>query len=461
MSESVETYVGPLSYVEQTLTKDSAANLHRRIDLQRASQLVMWAFPMVQFTEAIRANYDNLGADRSETPVGLYVGYDGVYPFFTPNLVVPYTIGSIDLAATGPVILKIPAGGVYGVANDRWQQPVVEFNSGLAETFLFLPPGEAAPEGVEGTVVRPNTFEVLWFFRVVATGPEAEDLSSQVEVYPLGTADDPPPPAQIVEFRPEPGVDYVTNTPPSDMGFWEIVHGYVQKEQMADRDRFFYAWLAGLGIEKGKPFDPSPDQQIILREGLQVGLAMAQANSFNKRAEGAEYADSGWHQLLAGLDPAIDLDQYSLFDQRAAYTYEATTTSAGMISRVAGQGSAYVGAYYDASGDVLDGGQRYRLRVAPDVPAANFWCVTGYEAATRLLLRNDVHQVEVDSRNPDVEVNADGTVDLYFGPSAPAGLEANWIQTNPGQSWFAYFRLYGPMDPYFDETWPMNPIERT
>ena len=31
------------------------------------------------------------------------------------------------------------------------------------------------------------------------------------------------------------------------------------------------------------------------------------------------------------------------------------------------------------------------------------------------------------SGNDKLKTNADGSVDLYFGPAAPAGLESNWI----------------------------------
>ena len=46
-----------------------------------------------------------------------------------------------------------------------------------------------------------------------------------------------------------------------------------------------------------------------------------------------------------------------------------------------------------------------------------------------------------------------GSVDLYFGPEAPAGKEKNWTQTVPGKGWFVLIRLYGPLEPWFDGTW--------
>jgi hypothetical protein len=50
-------------------------------------------------------------------------------------------------------------------------------------------------------------------------------------------------------------------------------------------------------------------------------------------------------------------------------------------------------------------------------------------------------------------VNADGTIDLFFGPEAPAGKGKNWVKTIPGEGWEILFRLYGPLEPYFNGSW--------
>jgi hypothetical protein len=35
----------------------------------------------------------------------------------------------------------------------------------------------------------------------------------------------------------------------------------------------------------------------------------------------------------------------------------------------------------------------------------------------------------------------------------------NWIQTVSGKSWKSMFRLYGPLQPWFDKTWRPGEIE--
>jgi hypothetical protein len=52
-----------------------------------------------------------------------------------------------------------------------------------------------------------------------------------------------------------------------------------------------------------------------------------------------------------------------------------------------------------------------------------------------------------------------GSVDVWFGPKAPAGFAQNWVQTIPGKGWFMILRLYGPLEPWFNKTWRPGKIE--
>jgi hypothetical protein len=57
-------------------------------------------------------------------------------------------------------------------------------------------------------------------------------------------------------------------------------------------------------------------------------------------------------------------------------------------------------------------------------------------------------------------LNADGSLDLYFGPEATAGPESNWIQTVPGRGFYPMFRCYTPTAPLFDGTWTLPDVAR-
>ena len=459
-----DTYLGKLEYQDQTLTKASAAKLHKQIDLQRASQLTLWSLPITSFYQIHEAAKANIGFSDDEVVIGVYDGYDAVYPMVTANVTTPYTVSNIDLSATGPLVVNIPAGGVFGVANNAWQEPIKEIGSGEKETLLFVGPGQDYPKDFKGEIVHSNTFIFGYFYRVLGVGEEAEKLKTAVTSYKLSDAANPPE-TKYVTFNPKPTDKVTIGTAPLGMAYWDLVNAYVQKEPMADRDRFFYAWLRDFGIEKGKPFNPTAYQKEILLEGVKTGMAMAQATAFNKTKEkfaSALYGDdSGWSDAMAGMHPKIDMDTYSMFNERTSYCYEAITTSMGMISRVAGQGSAYLGSYYDAYGNALMGENNYSLHIDPNPPAANFWSITVYDIKNRLIIINETRRADLSSRSENLVKNSDGSVDLYFGPEAPEGKENNWIQSNKGESFFVYLRLYGPEQGFFDQKYPMNKIQKT
>ena len=75
------------------------------------------------------------------------------------------------------------------------------------------------------------------------------------------------------------------------------------------------------------------------------------------------------------------------------------------------------------------------------------------------MLQTDQQFPSVSSQKKGIKINSDGSVDVYFGPKAPAGFENNWIQTIPGKGWFMILRLYGPLEPWFDKAWRPSEIE--
>jgi hypothetical protein len=258
-----------------------------------------------------------------------------------------------------------------------------------------------------------------------------------------------PDPDKIVKFL----------NPPRGMEYWERLAAAIQREPVEDRDRFFMAMLMPLGIEKGKPFQPDARQKKILTEGAFVGEAMVKAESFDTRLPDLRYRNTLWIKPLMATDPIQDLPNYSELDQRAAYTYYAVMVTAGMRSETPGVGQAYLACFRDTEGHAFDGAQSSRLHVPPNPPAKQFWSVTLYDTATRSFIQNKEQRADRSSRQ-DLVKNADGSVDIYFAPTAPKSLEDNWIPTVPGHSWFPALRLYAPLEPYFDQSWPLPDIEK-
>ncbi len=124
-----------------------------------------------------------------------------------------------------------------------------------------------------------------------------------------------------------------------------------------------------------------------------------------------------------------------------------------------GKGSQYAYCEKDKAGDYLNGGKTYKLRIPPNVPAKDFWSVVVYDPRTRSELQTDQPFPSKNNQRDDLAVNADGSVELLFGPSAPKGKEKNWIQTVPDKGWFVILRLYGPLEPWFDKSWQPGEFE--
>jgi hypothetical protein len=113
----------------------------------------------------------------------------------------------------------------------------------------------------------------------------------------------------------------------------------------------------------------------------------------------------------------------------------------------------------DAGGHTLEGSISYKLHLPANIPARNFWSVIAYDIETRLIIRNDQLWPSVFSSCKSLIVNQDGSMDIWFGPSVPAGRENNWIQTVPGKGWYMILRIYGTMESWFDKTWRPGEIE--
>jgi hypothetical protein len=93
------------------------------------------------------------------------------------------------------------------------------------------------------------------------------------------------------------------------------------------------------------------------------------------------------------------------------------------------------------------------------IPAAQFWSFVVYSGQHRSLLETDQRSAGLDSNGPDVKPDPDGSYTVWFAPTAPKGKEGNWVQTMPGRSWTTLFRLYAPLESWFDKSWKPGDIE--
>ena len=116
----------------------------------------------------------------------------------------------------------------------------------------------------------------------------------------------------------------------------------------------------------------------------------------------------------------------------------------------------------DSKGNLFRADRTYRLHVPKDVPVAQFWALTLYSENTRRPYDNggtDCAHEDLGNKVKDLKANADGSVDLFIGAKAPAGFESNFMKTVGEDGWFVYFRLYAPLQPFFDKTFSLADFE--
>lgn len=453
-----ETRIGPLGLNAQGLPDQRAIDaLYEERDFQRACQAYLWALPIVAYAQWQNQHEQVFGAHDGD--IVKYVSVRDKLGLITANATTPYVLGFVNTARTGPVVVDFPAGETAGGFGDFWERSISDAgqtgpDKGKGGRYLLLGPGQAAPAGLKFDYeVRSPTFNIFHAFRILTTdAAEADRILHAYRVYPATAAANPPKTRIITpDGRPWSG------TQPTGMAYWRRLAEILQVEPVKEEDRLFMAMLKPLGIEKGKPFEPTAAQTRILTEGARIGQLMAIANSFDKRFETARY--NGHWDRAVNVDMSQEKEFYSELDERASWFYEAVGLSEGMTTHTPGQGQAYLSTYRDAKGQWFDGSRTYRLHVPPNVPAGQWWSVALYDIETRCFIDTKYDKAEIGSRS-GLAMNPDGSADLVFAPSPPEDSpKSNWIPTAPGRAWFTYFRLYAPLAPYFDASWKLPDIE--
>ena len=215
--------------------------------------------------------------------------------------------------------------------------------------------------------------------------------------------------------------------------------------------------MQAIGIEKGKPFKPDDKTKAFLDEAGRLGGAMARANTYGSVPEGAYYYPGRKWQGFPGTVPwNFLMEGVPQIDAQDNVYYMAIGNTPAMVEKHVGQGSQYLWTYRDAGGNFFDGAKTYRLHIPPNIPAGNFWSVLVYDALSRSQLQNGQPFPSVSSYTKPV-VNADGSIDITFGPDEPKA-KGNWIKTVPGKGFFPMFRFYGPAEAFFDKTWQLEDV---
>jgi hypothetical protein len=463
--ETVETKIGKLNFKNGAPDAVTSALVYDNLDHIRGVQ----AFLRGTSATSVRALCNGMESVGVKANRGFGITEDLMDArtlFLTPNTTTVYVVGCMDLT-DGPMVMEVPTG-VLGPVDDadfRWVTDIglTGPDAGKGGKYLFVPPGWKDLLPADGYFeAKPSTNTLLVFFRAfVKDGDIAgavKHVKEGAKLYPLRATTETGEPPET-EWVNTSGQKFNTISA-NDFKFYGELNEVVQKEPADFVDPDTVGLYASIGIRKGQPFAPNERMKQILTDAVAVGNATARTIVFDSRDPATKYyPDRQWFTPFVGGSYLFLDGAERLLDARTMFFYYATGITPAMSMAKAGSGSAYAVAVKDSKGNYLDGGKTYKITLPGPVPAKAFWSFVVYDNMTRSLLETDQKLAGVDSTDKKLKVEADGSVTVWFGPKAPEGQEANWVQTMPGKGWNTLLRLYGPLEPWFDKSWKPGDFE--
>jgi hypothetical protein len=478
----VDTSIGELDFYDGLPSKETSEKVFDYLDTARGVQVFLSAIPMASL-EAMRLANIDMGVASSNKVMIFDDLMDSPPLFLTGNTDTVYASGILDLKKDGPTVVEIPPGSGPGTVNDAFFRFVTDTGSvgpdrGKGGTYLILPPdykgdlkykegSEAVQMKIAGTMktvfVSKSTSYSNWIILRGFLVDGKPDTASKMfrnglKIYPLSEAEEPPE----MEFINVSG-KFFNSIHANDFSFFTEIDEVIQREPVSLIEPELRGMMASIGLQKGKKFDPDARMKKLLTDAMKIGNASARSMFFNNRMPDAyKWKGKQWKAAFVGGDYKwlIDGGKGGInLEARSYFFYMATVNTPAMVLKFVGKGSQYAAVDKDSKARYLYGDKNYKLNIPANVPAKDFWSVVVYDPQTRSELQTGQKFPSKNNKKAGLVENKDGSVDVYFGPKAPEGKEGNWIETVPGKGWFLILRLYGPLEPWFDNEWQPGEIE--
>jgi hypothetical protein len=450
------------SYAQEFNLKE--ANVHDRMTYHRAIDAAVWAMPLMNF-KFYRDALAKAGVGPND------VGYfsklqNWKFQTATPNNTTPYILTCWNME-DGPIVVEIPPStvdvGIFGTLMDAWQRPIDDVGAlgrdkGKGATYLLVPPGYNGPLLPKALVYEQRTNNGFVVLRPIIKGATSENLAKaadfvkQMKIYPLSKVENQPE-MKFVDLYDK----NLEMTPVLDGNIYREIHEMLEEENVEDQNLAMMGLLARIGIRKGEPYAPDAKMQAIYDkagpEALQYML-----EQYHRQLNPWFYEGKKW----SSLTPAGDIETDWSYEYPSYFDYHARgALYYAIITSVKNYGSAtfYLDLAETSDGKWLEGNKNYKLLMPANVPVRNFWAITTYDLETASYIRN-MEKSSVDNTQKQLQINKDGSVDIYFGPKPPKGKESNWLPTDPKRRFFLLARFYGPEAALFDGSFKLNDIEK-
>lgn len=442
----------------------SRSDFNYEMKYQAAFQTILWSMPAVGMYRFRGAARDRLKMNETDIITYARPGTPKLEAT-TGNSTTPY-IGIFPDLQTGAMVLDVPAAGadgsLYGQVTDAWQFSIADISPAGAGAkggkYLFTPPGYKGPVPSGYIHVASPTYRIAIVLRsIVGQGKTVDDAyryAQRLRMYYLKDAASPPK-----QHFVHPDDEVYPTVPYFDERRFEDIYNIFTVEPVREQDKVMMGMLATLGIEPGKPYAPDETAKRAMRQAA-VDVWYYMQEWFDNYPKSELYwPDRHYISLLmTDKNRAFTWDYKDRLDYipRAAEYFWCTWMPKTLSDSPSTQ---YLMAMGDSQGNPLLAGKTYKLTVPKDMPVKQFWALTLYDRATMAFIYSSTSRTTLSSYDlGTMKKDDDGSVSLYFGPTAPAGLESNWIPTS-GKRPLPAIRFYGPTEAMNKKVFKMPDVE--
>ncbi|MEN2738231.1 DUF1254 domain-containing protein [Microbacterium sp. X-17] len=368
-----------------------------------------------------------------------------------PNFDTLYSSAWIDLA-NGPVVIDVPdsAGRYYllpllDMWTDAFAVPGTRTTGDGAGRFVLVPPGWSGDIPADAAVIHAPTSVVWLIGRTQTNGPaDYAPVNAFQDGLGLSTPSGGAPSTATRASVAPASVD-LSGDPLGIVNGLHAVDFFTYATDLLTEygphptDFSTLARIARIGIVPGHRFDAEAfdgEQLDALEAGREDALARLRATVATMAR-----ISNGW---------SMNTDTMGVYGD--FYIKRAVVSMVGLGANQP-EDAIYPIVVADAEGHPIVGEKDYVQHFAAGQlpPVHAFWSVTMYDKDS-FQAPNPLNRFALGDRDP-LHYNADGSLDLYYGPTDPGGERtANWLPA-PAGPLRIITRLYAPKRSALDGTW--------
>lgn len=405
----------------------------------RVREAFIYTFPVHDLAQ-VRWQITQNPQNRNRVPVNGLLHYRRLLDHRARTVTQPNndTLYSLSYLALhdGPMRLRLPDMGerYYSVAlldifTNNFACIGNRTTGTQAAEFLLVGPDWSGDAPAGARLIRCPSNDVWLLGRLLVDGehdlPAVHALQDAIRLEPVG--------------RRDAGDSGLLDTVPDEADparYLDLVNEVLGRNPVPEDERQLLADFAEVGIRPGQRHAcadlPLPIQQAWRAMLPTLRKELARTPGFGNGTEPGPWQSGPDHLGNFGKD----------------YTYRAHVSLIGLGALERAE-AIYATCVSDTAGERLDGARAYRLHIPPAMPVDAFWSLSMYEFAPdgrRFFTENAIGRYTIGDRTPGLQVNADGSIDLWLQHARPEpAREANWLPAPAGR-FSLTLRYYHPRE---------------